>query len=98
VDAAPKVGDVAETKIAGKWARVVVEEISIDHHGVAWLRARRLGKPESSRRVYPAINRHGGQFRPTPDPVTANVFADFLDENGEPAAAEKLRKAFPMGG
>lgn len=29
-------------------------------------------------------------------PLTANVYADWLDENGEPMAAAKLRAAFPM--
>lgn len=35
-------------------------------------------------------------FVKTYDPTTANVFADWLDDAGEPAAAEKLRKAFPL--
>lgn len=30
------------------------------------------------------------------DRTTANVFADWLEENGEPEAAAKLRKAFPI--
>lgn len=31
------------------------------------------------------------------DPLTANVFADFLQENGFPDAAKALRSAFPVG-
>lgn len=30
------------------------------------------------------------------DPITANVFADWLEENGENRAAAKLRSAFPI--
>jgi hypothetical protein len=33
---------------------------------------------------------------PRRDPVFANVYADWLEENGEPSAAEKLRVAFPL--
>jgi len=33
-----------------------------------------------------------------PDTLSANVYADFLDEAGEPAAAAKLRSAFPLDG
>lgn len=30
------------------------------------------------------------------DPLSANVYADWLEENGEASAAMKLRKAFPI--
>jgi hypothetical protein len=30
------------------------------------------------------------------EPLTANVYADWLDENGEHGAADKLRRAFPL--
>jgi hypothetical protein len=33
---------------------------------------------------------------PDHEPLTANVYADWLDEQGEPSAAAKLRKAFPL--
>lgn len=31
------------------------------------------------------------------DPLRVNVYADWLEENGEVRAAEKLRTAFPLG-
>lgn len=31
------------------------------------------------------------------DPTAAQVYADWLEENGEPGAAAKLRGAFPLG-
>ena len=31
-----------------------------------------------------------------PDGVTGNVYADWLEDNGEPIAASKLRRAFPI--
>jgi len=34
--------------------------------------------------------------QPAHDPLTANVYADWLEDNGEPGAAAKLRVAFPL--
>lgn len=31
------------------------------------------------------------------DPQRANIYADYLEENGELEAASKLRRAFPLG-
>ena len=31
------------------------------------------------------------------DPLAANVYADYLEDHGEPAAAAKLLVAFPLG-
>ncbi len=98
----PKVGDVVETLMGGKWVRVVVtEEYRFIMEGVKWedspvayYYVRREGKPAS----WPSMKRVPGNLRaPLSDRTTGNVFADWLDDNGEPAAAEKLRRAFPMG-
>jgi hypothetical protein len=62
------------------------------------------GKLRGSFRRHPSID--PATFRRWPnfwcevrrvgDPVTANVFADFLEENGEARAAALLRSAFPL--
>jgi hypothetical protein len=39
---------------------------------------------------------HGRELGTPPDPLTGNVYADWLEENGEPIAAAKLRAAFPL--
>lgn len=95
----PAAGDVVETKINCKWSRCVVVGV-IDQWvtGRGWrkqLVLKREGPPKGKPRMY----RNVGQVRPQPQSavITGNIFADFLDDQGEPAAAEKLRRAFPMG-
>jgi hypothetical protein len=37
-------------------------------------------------------------LRETGEPVTANVYADYLEERGHGEAAKALRAGFPLGG
>lgn len=45
---------------------------------------------------YPMVNRAPRNLRPCPDPVAANVYSDWLWENGHYEAAAALRKRFPL--
>jgi uncharacterized protein (TIGR02996 family) len=58
------------------------------------------GAPRAEVRAYynslPAEDAAAREGPPDPDALTANVYADWLEDNGEPAAAAKLRAAFPL--
>jgi uncharacterized protein (TIGR02996 family) len=49
-----------------------------------------------SGRIKPLIRRSPIALRHPPEPVAANVYADFLEEHGHPEAAALLRKSFPL--
>jgi hypothetical protein len=60
---------------------------------------RRVGKTRTGH-PYPHFTRTADYLQrlPRPDAPAFHVAADWLDENGEPMAAAKLRQAFPLGG
>lgn len=62
-----------------------------------WVYVRRVGTAPGNRR-YPMVPRLIRDIQPRPnyDTPTANVYADFLEEQGEYKAAELLRRAFPF--
>lgn len=95
VSKVPKVGDIVLVKISGRWCEVIVLETDPSYG--AYYIVQRVRTPD--RKVYPRLIRTTGALRPLPRDrlTTANVFADFLEEQGELSAAEKLRKAFPLG-
>jgi uncharacterized protein (TIGR02996 family) len=47
-------------------------------------------------RRFPPQRRYSEALRHAPEPIAANVYADFLEENGHPEAADLLRKHFPL--
>jgi hypothetical protein len=56
------------------------------------------GRKENGRLIYTRIVNPSRLHRPRDlPPAAANVYADWLEDNGEPAAAAKLRAAFPLG-
>lgn len=63
-----------------------------------WVYVRRLGQTKRGQR-YPLVPREARMLihpKHKVDRLVANVYADYLDEVGEPVAAELLRQAFPM--
>lgn len=94
----PKVGDIVETKIGKKWVRVVVEQ-RYAWKGISMLRVRR--ERHHTNYLCPQMSRYPGELRPvtdrpSSDPLSANIYADWLEENDFPEAAAALRKAFPF--
>jgi hypothetical protein len=100
-----KEGDIVEIRIGGKIVRAKVEA------EVSWwcnayrgrkpihIRVSRCGKTTVGGK-YPSLLRDIKEItrfvsRPS---ETANVFADFLEENGHVEAADLLRREFPLGG
>lgn len=66
----------------------------------AYARVRRHGpkfaRANGSLVKWPSVRRCAALLKHLPDTPTANVYADWLEENGELAAAHKLREAFPL--
>jgi hypothetical protein len=94
-----KKGDRVMVHVAGKWRPEVVVRLE-DTWGAS------AGKYVAVRSRKPG-RRPGGQLfkvnwyrseeiRRAWDAVPANVYADFLEENGHPEAAALLRKHFPL--
>jgi hypothetical protein len=63
-----------------------------------WARVRRLGRHPRTGYRYPNKDRTLAELDLVRhyETATANVYADWLDEHGEPMAAHKLRQAFPI--
>lgn len=104
----PKVGDVVIAMVGRKWVRAVVERAvaakdyqrwqiigTVTSEDDAVLELRPEGRTRGGSK-FGCVVRPARDVRPTGDCVTAHVFADFLEENGEPTAAAKLRAAFPL--
>lgn len=93
-----KPGDVVKTRLGGRQTTVTVVWTGtyFDDPGF-YVMVRRLGKI-TPRRFYPVKRRDASEveYVGPADPPTAHVYADWLEENGEPRAAEMLRKAFPL--
>lgn len=88
------IGDRVRTKIAG----VVTVALVICRFQFYSHSAYALRRPGLTRRgtAYPTVYRSEAEVEPDLDRPTANVYADFLEDNGEPAAAAKLRREFPL--
>ena len=78
-------------------AEGTVAAVSHTRLGLVYVRVRPAGRDSLGRRLgtvrrwAPEVLHAAG-----PDALSANVYADWLEDNGEPAAAEKLRAAFPL--
>lgn len=92
-----RIGDVVSARYSDKYKLVRIESVyPSDWNGLpVSFTVRRLS--EGSKR-FPAVIKGISQIRKITfrDPVTANVYADFLDEHGEHKAAALLRSAFPI--
>ena len=98
-----KPGDRVEAQLDGVWRLCVIETVEMrymQHPPLVFYRYRRIGKTRRGHRF--PLNQvwHGESVLvrrvPHHDPVTANVFADFLEDHGEVIAANLLRKTFPL--
>lgn len=92
---AVKEGDIVDYKNwSGKWQTGRVVRFDANFVNVV---VRKVGRTKSGIQFrlqsFP-ISRMRRPFEFPPEP--ANVFADWLEENGEARAAEKLRQAFPL--
>lgn len=100
-----KPGEMIEAHVSGGWRWFVVHSVHRREHRRHYEYAvevvgRRLGNTGAGA-SYPKVTKYPGSLRPArkkPDGMTANVYADYLDEVDEPSAAAKLRKAFPLDG
>lgn len=88
-------GDPIVFATAGRLAKGTVVEAP--EQGKGTVRVRRDGFVRAGWK-YPSIIRNLNQVWPqtVPDPLSANVYADWLEEHGEEKAAEMLRAAFPL--
>jgi hypothetical protein len=97
-------GDRVEVKVDGKWATATVLKSGtgdLRFRGQTWVSMRRVGLTHSGR-PFNRIVRHGWELKHVRlvrrlDPLTANVYADWLDDRGQHEAARMLREAFPLG-
>lgn len=63
----------------------------------SWVIVRRVGHDKLGRRFgISERDPHDLSHAPTGDALSANVYADWLEEHGESRAAAKLRSAFPI--
>ena len=89
-------GEVVEVRGPGgdgAWAKATV---LYPGAGGAFVALRRRGlTPAGNRRHH--IERLARDVRRPPDPLPANVYADWLEEAGQYQAADMLRAAFPLG-
>jgi hypothetical protein len=92
-----KIDDPVEARYNGSWRRCRFVRFRAERGAFPRLVVRRVGLTANAR-PYPRVLRLLTEVcLPAPGPaLTANVFADWLDEQGEPTAAAKLRKAFPI--
>ncbi len=80
--------EVVETRVGRKWVRV--EVLKVDQSRKTLTVRKLTGKRRPTmRRGFEGVKRTG-------DRITANVFADWLTDNGLQEAADKLRQAFPL--
>jgi hypothetical protein len=99
------VGAVVEARFSGVWVKVMVVGFEWFEAApglpaqLATLRVRRPGKTRKGRH-FASWRKTLYNVRPYAisdlDPTTSNVYADWLDDHGEPGAARKLREAFPL--
>lgn len=99
-----KVGDIVACAVHAGIVKARVEEICGESYR-PYLALRREWPKWNPAKVYPQFNRDVDNVirwnacdPRAGDPTTANVFADYLEEQGEDRAAAMLREAFPMVG
>ncbi len=80
--------EVVETKVGRKWVRV--EVLRVDPVKKTLTVRKLTGKRR------PRMVRGFDGVKRTGDRVTANIFADWLTDNGLQEAADRLRQAFPL--
>ncbi len=92
-----EVGDVVKTKINGKWCRATVLEFVGIHPGTKFSYVRKIGVSESGSH-YPKTLKYTKDLIPLAksDPLSASVYADYLEEHGFSEAAQCLREGFPI--
>jgi hypothetical protein len=93
-----KQGDTVIAEFGRRWFPAIVSRVVVWDFGTivqvrVWVR--KPGKTKGNAR-YGSFKREPDQLRHAPEPVAANVYADFLEENGHPEAAALLRKSFPL--
>ena len=89
-----KVGDLIAAIISHELVEAVI--VSDLHPGPETFWVRRLGKTLWGT-AFPLVARHVSEILTlASDAGTANVFADWLEEEGEMSAATKLRERYPM--
>lgn len=91
-------GETVEMSVGGKWVPAKVLYALTGDVEVS-LRVRRVGRTRSGA-SYRSTRRYLSGLRPLSAPLPpepANVYADWLEENGEARAAARLREAFPLG-
>lgn len=94
-------GQPVQARYSDGWkAAVVVGEpwgIFSPHGKIVRCRVRREGTTVNGQRL-PARARPQEHIRLVPPPpAPANIYADWLEDHGHPAAAQALREAFPLG-
>jgi hypothetical protein len=97
-------GDLLTTRICGKWATVEVVNVAMYEGRVEWVGVVRQGRKRFSplgdvirpMQRFPIDVGWASENHCRKDPESANVFADWLDEQGHAAAAAALRTAFPL--
>lgn len=92
------VGDEVEAYIGRRqgWRRCRVHRVH-EHHGwVDVVLHREAALKSGLPRTY-SYTRRPDRVRPRSDPAVANVYADFLEQNGFAEASAALRKEFPLG-
>ena len=94
-----KPGDRVEILYKGEWLRATV--LKVDRSWAIFgarpaVSCQPSGLTPKGRGRRP-VARWPEEVRPPRDPVSANVFSDWLDDHGFVEAADALRKAFPIG-
>lgn len=89
-------GERVEVRLqGGRWVQAIVEVASVAHTREGALLTVRREKPSPGGRR-PRYHLHPSEVRAPRDPRPANVYADWLADNGFHAAADALRSAFPL--
>ena len=102
------VGDLVLSRREGRKVLVEVVDITTSltkrgscRHCHLFTKTRRIGMPKGSNNKYPSAWDDHRRFVPVSgflDFVEGNVFADYLEQEGFPEAAQALRKRFPLSG
>ncbi len=93
-----EVGDIVKVKINKKWCRATVVQFMGIFDGGKFCYVRRLGVNSNTGRQYQKVCKRTSGLIPLPksDPLSASVYADYLEEHGFSEAAQCLREGFPI--
>jgi hypothetical protein len=95
-------GDPLMGTISGQFTVLDTVQVEMITHATGAVKlavwVRRAGK-DARGKPFPTILRRADRLArlPRPNAPAFHVAADWLDEHGEPMAAHKLRRAFPLG-